>query len=84
MARRRALRMATTAPTMAAMKASFFACIRNFFTFVVYGLVMMVAAIVAVLSMFAVPEMVLTTWFVTHVETPPAASVIEVNKAPDW
>lgn len=34
---------------LAAMKASFFACIRNFFTFVVYGLVMLVAGIVAMI-----------------------------------
>lgn len=32
-----------------AMKASFFACLRNFVPFLVYGLVMMVAAIVAVI-----------------------------------
>jgi uncharacterized membrane protein len=32
-----------------AMKASFFACFRNFFTFVVYGIVMCVAAIVAII-----------------------------------
>jgi uncharacterized membrane protein len=34
---------------VAAMKASFFACFRNFFTFVVYGIVMLVAGIVAVI-----------------------------------
>jgi uncharacterized membrane protein len=34
-------------PPVEAMKASFFACFRNFFTFVVYGIVMFVAAIIA-------------------------------------
>ena len=34
---------------MAAMKASFFACFRNFFTFLVYGIVMMIAAVIAVI-----------------------------------
>lgn len=32
-----------------AMKASFFACIRNFVPFIVYGLIMMVAAVVAMI-----------------------------------
>lgn len=32
-----------------AMKASFFACFRNFFTFLVYGIVMFVAGIIAVI-----------------------------------
>jgi len=34
---------------IAAMKASFGACFRNFFTFLVYGVVMMVAAVIAVI-----------------------------------
>lgn len=34
---------------VAAMKASFVACLRNFFTFVVYGLVMLVAFVVALI-----------------------------------
>jgi uncharacterized membrane protein len=34
---------------VAAMKASFVACLRNFFTFLVYGIVMMVAAVIAVI-----------------------------------
>lgn len=34
---------------LAAMKASFFACFRNFVPFLVYGIVMMVAAIIAVI-----------------------------------
>ena len=34
---------------VAAMKASFFACFRNFFTMVVYGIVMFVAGIIAVI-----------------------------------
>jgi uncharacterized membrane protein len=34
---------------VAAMKASFFSCFRNFFTFFVYGIVMFVAAIIAVI-----------------------------------
>jgi uncharacterized membrane protein len=38
-------------PPIAAMKASFGACLRNFFTFFVYGLVMMVAAVIAVIPL---------------------------------
>jgi uncharacterized membrane protein len=34
---------------IAAMKASFAACFRNFFTFLVYGIVMMVGAVVAII-----------------------------------
>jgi uncharacterized membrane protein len=34
---------------LAAMKASFFACFKNFIPFLVYGLVMTVAAIVAII-----------------------------------
>jgi len=36
-------------PPIAAMKASFMGCLRNFITFIVYGIVMMVLALIAVI-----------------------------------
>jgi uncharacterized membrane protein len=46
-----ALVMMNDMAPIAAMKASFGACLRNFFTFLVYGIVMMVAAVVAMIPL---------------------------------
>ena len=50
-------------PPLAAMKASLFACVRNFFTYIVYGIVAIVVAILAML-----PSIVpILGWLVTFV-----------------
>ena len=50
-------------PPLAAMKASLFACVRNFFTYIVYGIVAIVVGILAML-----PSIVpILGWLVTFV-----------------
>lgn len=55
---------------VAAMRASFFACFRNFVPFIVYGLVMLIAAIVAVipfgLGMLVWMPMAITSTYVAY------------------